>query len=238
MKNHTFLKSFVFVSLLVAGASFAEARETAYTVSPQSGIAPLSVTFENSLAPREGEYYQINFGDGTREEMNYCGTASEGCISGPGKNTHTYHTPGTYQATVSSSEWEGQSPLAVITVTASAALPEGSPESSFKVTPRTGIAPHTVTVSFPCTKYELNWGDGTNEEGDGMCPQSVRMEGPLAIIDLTHTYADPGTYTMTWSTDSGASRETTLITVGEEEQEANTSFFGKLFDFFLGIFGL
>ncbi len=127
--------------------------------------------------------YEWEFGDGTPP------------TGGPaaGKTVHTFAEPGTYTVSlkVSSDFGAYAPPPATVTV-----VPAGgslAPHAQFTVTSPPGAqqAAFDASSSTPGTcrtiaDYLWNWGDGTPPESDG--PQTPT---------LTHTYASPGSYTVT-----------------------------------------
>ena len=78
-----------------------------FSATPTSGAAPLTVTFFNmaTAGPMTADMYpKINYGDGTTENAARCvegGQETADTCTAPGKNIHTYASPGTYTATLS-----------------------------------------------------------------------------------------------------------------------------------------
>jgi len=72
-----------------------------FTATPTRGDAPLSVTFNTWLSGFRVNTisYTIDFGDGTSERAADCPAPADAC-TGPGQNTHTYASNGTYIATL------------------------------------------------------------------------------------------------------------------------------------------
>ena len=77
-----------------------------FSASPPSGGAPLTVTFSNmaTAGPMTADMYpKINYGDGTIENAARCVEGSQvvaDACTEPGKNVHTYVSPGTYTVTL------------------------------------------------------------------------------------------------------------------------------------------
>ncbi|MFZ2886432.1 MAG: PKD domain-containing protein [Minisyncoccia bacterium] len=71
------------------------------SANPSSGTAPLSVTFSHYVGGFRpaGISYVLDFGDGSSERATECSAPADAC-TGPGKNTHTYQSNGTYTATL------------------------------------------------------------------------------------------------------------------------------------------
>lgn len=72
-----------------------------FSASPQTGSAPLTVTFNTWLSGFRINTisYSIDYGDGSSERAADCLAPADACIS-PGQNTHTYTSNGTYTATL------------------------------------------------------------------------------------------------------------------------------------------
>ena len=145
------------------------APTTTFTAAPTTGTAPLDVTV---VATVDGATaWAWNFGDG-------------GTASGRTPPVHTYALPGPYTITLTASNANGQVVRTQgITVTSTAPVP---PVAAFTATPMTGIAPLNVTVTDNSGGAPTSW---AWEFGDG---QTSNLQNPPA-----HTYASPGTYTVT-----------------------------------------
>lgn len=140
-----------------------------FKIDGPSGYAPLSVDF-NDLSTDNPTSWKWSFGDG--------GTSSS---QNP---THVYTTPGKYtvKLTVSNSLGSDTKQMDnVINVTA----PPPGPVAGFSASPRNGYAPLTVrfydSSSGGPTSWTWNFGDG----------KSASDRNP------THTYTNPGRYTVT-----------------------------------------
>lgn len=146
----------------------------ALSVTPSSGIVPVSVTASTAGSAAPGGSIAsttIDFGDGT-----VVNTASA---------THTYATAGTYTVTATVTNNTGGTASATASVTAKPRVP---PLASISVTPASGTAPVTVTASTAAstdsdgtiTGSSIDFGDGTI------------MAGPTA----SHAYSKAGTFTV------------------------------------------
>ena len=82
------------------GGTGANTSTAAFSANPQSGIAPLAVQF-SSTAPQGGSIGSaVNFGDGTTGGLGFVPVCSS--CSARGIVLHTYTSPGTYTATLTS----------------------------------------------------------------------------------------------------------------------------------------
>jgi hypothetical protein len=95
------------------------------SASPISGMAPLKVTFTGYTNYRTG--YSLQYGDGSESDVSSCGETGPCSKSLPIEinQTHTYSSPGTYTATLSS---EGYPYRVTVTV-------DGPTTSSSNTTP-------------------------------------------------------------------------------------------------------
>ncbi len=159
------------------------------TVTPLTGIAPLTVTADASASTAvDGTIAStsIDFGDGT--------------VAGGATASHSYAGAGTYTVTASVTDSFGGVSRSSATVSVAANQP---PLARLSVTPSTGVAPVTVTAdtsasSDPDGKVvstSINFGDGTVVSG----------------VTASHTYSAAGTYTVTAivTDDRGASSSAT-----------------------------
>jgi PKD repeat protein len=179
--NHTYSQGGNFpITLVVTDNSGATASMTvrdtvigpptaSLTVSPTSGVVPLSVTADgsHSSGPRPIESYRFDFGDGT--------------ILGPWTSptaTHTYTRGGIWPVTLKVTDNAGGTASTTVSDTAIVA-----PVASLLMFPNTGVAPLQVTADAshssgtgPITSYRFDFGDGT-------------VVGPQTNATATHTYA-------------------------------------------------
>jgi PKD repeat protein len=157
----------------------------ALTVSPGSGLAPLQVSADASGSTDTDATpiatYAFDWGDGT---------AVIGPQSGP-TAPHTFASPGSYTVTVTVKDTAGLSSTATKPVTVN---PDLAPVPALTVTPNPVAVQLPVTADAsgskdtdgtPIATYTFDWGDGTPSTG------------PQAGSSAPHTYANPGTYSVT-----------------------------------------
>src|SRR5205823_6028194 len=167
------------------------------TVTPSSGVAPLSVTADASASSDP---------DGTI--ASYRNGVVEGAVPGPQSSptaTHTY-AAGTWTCRVVVTDNGGATGTASAIVTATA--PNQPPVARLTVTPSSGPAPLSVTADASASSdpdgtiasYRFDFGDGT-------------VVGPQSSPTATHTYA-AGTWTCrVVVTDNGGATGTASATV-------------------------
>ena len=167
------------------------APEAAFSAQPDSGDAPLTVTFSNQTT-----------GDVTSYEWDF---TSDGTVDSTDANPqHTYDDPGNYVATLRAFGPGGEtSTTATITVTA----PAVPPVVSFEAQPSSGTAPLSVTLTIltdPATYTAFTW-DFNN---DGVPDNTT--DNPA-----TATYNEPGDYTITLTLENNGvtASESQMITV-------------------------
>ncbi|MGA8723601.1 MAG: PKD domain-containing protein, partial [Acidimicrobiales bacterium] len=148
--------------------------------SPSTGTAPLATTFTLTTSDASGQpvSYDIAYGDGQ---------ATSGTIDSPYQPltmSHTYSSPGTYQAGATVSDASGTTgrTIAVVTATGTPSLAPSAGEN------QTAIVDTPVTLdgsasqpSGSISDYEWNFGDGSTGSG--------------AVV--SHSYGSSGTYTAT-----------------------------------------
>ncbi|MBI5669851.1 MAG: PKD domain-containing protein [Chloroflexi bacterium] len=139
----------------------------AFRTDKSSGDAPLAVQFINQ-STGQMQSFNWDFGDGT--------------TSTDANPAHTYNNPGTYTARLTVVGPGGQNTAQqIITVTQK----PNAPVAGFVATPTSGNAPLTVQFTNQSTgqitSYRWDFGDGTQSD----------TQNP------SHTYATPGTYTVT-----------------------------------------
>jgi len=152
-----------------------------------SGAAPLAVTFTCTVSGGNGtSSVQWDFGDGTAS------------IATPA--THTYLAPGTYRASCTATDADGDAETsAAVEVVV---RPDAVPQVSGTATPREGQVP--VEVSFAAAAVG---GDGTPtyhwDFGDGESAE---------VASTTHTYTTAGAYiaTVTATDEDGDSDSTSV----------------------------
>ncbi|MGY2893852.1 PKD domain-containing protein [Deinococcus sp. UYEF24] len=134
-----------------------------------------------------GYVYNVTWGDGSTEPITPTSDIAQ--------LTHTYAQPGSFTLQVMP---QGGTPVTT-TVTLTA------PNSALTVTPSSVQVRQTVTANLmtlvPALTYTLNWGDGAAETITG-----------TTTVQKTHTYARPGTYTVSLSA-TGTTPATVSVTV-------------------------
>ncbi|OPX66244.1 MAG: PKD domain protein [Methanoregulaceae archaeon PtaB.Bin056] len=154
---------------------------------PSSGDAPLEVEFDGYIP--WWYYYDEwvwDFGDGTTETKDYPWT------------THTYTNPGLYNVTLTVNSQYGSNTTTTIDCI-NVTQPSVPPVPNFEGTPLSGNAP--VNVAFTDTSTGIvtsRWWDF----GDGTTVWSNES------ADIEHTYAFPGTYTVSLTAGNAAGQET------------------------------
>ncbi len=160
----------------------------AFTMSTNSGAAPLAVTMTNTSTGLPTPTYLWDFGDGSATSTS----------ANPG---HTFATPGVYTVTLTATSSAGSS-----TTTRSATV-TGPPLASFAASATSGPAPLNIafTDSSSGTPAVTGW---SWNFGDGSAGSTSR--------NPTHVFASLGTYTITLTVTnaSGSTSTTRTITVG------------------------
>ena len=205
-------------------------RSGTFDASPRSGPAPLPVAFTYTPASDEIAQYYIEFGDGQAQVMEihqiYCIRAP--CIS-PSTASHTYDSPGTYTATVSRY-------IACLYSNPRCLIAQPPPLASVAITVRgsgtgapviSGISgPQSLTVNEIGTwkitasdpeneqlSYEIAWGDEWMKS-DRAAPLSSPDISIIQEVGLTHSYANPGSYTVRVTvSDTAGNRAQATISV-------------------------
>jgi len=157
-----------------------------FTAAPTTGVAPLTVQFTDTSTGGP-TMWSWNFGDGGTD-----------MVANP---SHTYTNPGTYSVTLTASSQTGGSSTKVregyITVS-----PSGGVVADFTAAPTTGVAPLTVqftdTSTGGPTMWSWNFGDG----------------GTDMVANPSHTYTNPGTYTITLTASSQTGGSSTKVRDG------------------------
>ncbi|MBL8158120.1 PKD domain-containing protein [bacterium] len=161
------------------------------TGSPTSGATPLTVNFTglvNSGAQCNSGPYRIDFGDGSSANI-----AVAGCSATNFSVPHTYTSSGTYVARL----YRGTPAVNVGSVSVNAGGSVSSSGGQFSVSGGINGNPLQARALFDinssCSRYDLDWGDGTAHavQAEGSCSSGVIGK------DLTHTYSGPGSYTIT-----------------------------------------
>lgn len=169
------------------------------SASPNSGTAPLSVTFTGIVTSADpgwcasGCSSDIDFGDGSSATVPL--PTSQNTFQNY-SITHTYGNGGSYTAALYKGLKSAGRGIAASTAVTVTGTPAGY--GPFSVTPNTSNA-LSITASFtipsPCTGYQLSWGDSTSDitqaDTSSSCSQSSTTQ------TFTHQYASAGTYSIT-----------------------------------------
>ncbi|MBI4032820.1 hypothetical protein HY374_03895 [Candidatus Berkelbacteria bacterium] len=181
------------------------------TIDPLTGTTPLTIsTTFGSSASSNGAKFAIRYNDGSTEESYVPGQTVK----------HTFTKAGTYTVEIINKDVTclaiGCDIAASTLVTVNDVSTEPPPTSgtTLSVTPTSGAAPLTVSVTVPRFgvsinfSHELDWGDGSTRESLGTGGKT-----------LTHTYASAGTYTVkllkNFFTTSTVSQATVTVTPPE-----------------------
>ncbi|PWR70621.1 hypothetical protein DK846_14620 [Methanospirillum lacunae] len=166
-----------------------------FVASPTNGSAPLTVQFTDKSTGNP-TMWNWDFGDGPIP-MNADVSCSGGACDNIANPTHTYREPGTYTVTLTASNQQGctdtiskQSFVVVV--------PACSIKADFVASPTNGSAPLTVQFTDKSTGNPTMW---NWDFGDGPIPMNADVScsggGCNNIANPTHTYLEPGTYTVT-----------------------------------------
>jgi PKD repeat protein len=165
----------------------------AFSGTPTSGTAPLTVTFTDASTNAPTSWLW-DFGDGS---------STNATVQNP---VHTYAAAGTYTVKLTATNSAGSNTAtqtSYITVSPSVI----APVAAFSGTPTSGTAPLTVTFTDASTNAPTSW---LWDFGDGSSTNAT-VQNPV------HTYASAGTYTVnltvTNSAGSNTVTQTSYITV-------------------------
>ena len=167
------------IEITAGAASSAECTNEGPSVQaaadPQTGNAPLTVSFTSSGSDPEGQtlVYSWDFGDGGRA----FGSSA----------THTYQQPGTYMAKVTVTDPDGSTGTAEVEIIVTEA-PNRPPTVRAAADPGSGEAPIDVRFSA----------EGSDPDGDSLSYEWDFGDGGQAFgAQATHRYSAPGDYTAT-----------------------------------------
>lgn len=161
------------------------------TGSPTSGPTPLTVNFTglvNSGAHCNSGPYRLDFGDSSSANI-----AVAGCSATNFQVPHTYSNSGTFVARL----YRGNPAVNVGSVSVNAGGSVSTSGGAFSVSGGINGNPLQARALFDlnssCSRYDLDWGDGTSHatQSEGSC------SGGAIGKDLTHTYSSAGSYTIT-----------------------------------------
>lgn len=182
----------------------------ALVATPSSGAAPLTVKFTTNVPAAN---YKMDFGDG---QYIWLDTANSSTTS------HTYTTNGTYKAQLQKTDDECAGleeaaleicQIGAITVVGSATVTVSGTSSVLSVSPASGNAPLTVTLTAKIAG--CNGGYFTFVYGDGQSSDAVPVPADKCneTISKTHTYASNGTYTAQVKDQAGNILGSATVTV-------------------------
>lgn len=220
---------------------------TTFSAYPTSGPAPLGVNFTASNTGNNSKY-SVDFGDGSSADMWPTPAVMTPCMQGyecpqsrPSQAvSHKYLAAGTYTATLNKTTkntctggpglscalWESKTEIIGTVTLTVAPMPVNA--GYLSVTPRSGDAPLTVTVTTTNLPQGAGLDFGDRKGGGGVaCGISVNQTtaagtstaqtaAPQMRCDFTgqtHTYTTPGTYIVSVSA-AGGTIDTVTITVG------------------------
>jgi len=173
-----------------------------------SGAAPLDVQFNGSTSTDSGSSltaWSLGFGDGSP-------SASGSGVPPLAGETHVYPSAGTYAATLSVTDAQGEVSQATAAVVVSAPT-SSAITASLGASQTSGTAPLSVALSpsasesGPATiqSWSLSFGDGSAAESG---------TGPVPDQAVDHSYASTGTYTATLTvTDSANTTATGTVRI-------------------------
>jgi PKD repeat protein len=141
----------------------------AFTLSPASGVRPLTVAFTDTSTGGPATTWAWTFGDGGTSALRH--------------PTHTYTSAGAYTVTLTVTGPGGSDPEVRPNAVVVAEQP---PVASFTLSPASGVRPLTVaftdtSTGGPATAWAWAFGDG----------------GTSTLRHSTHTYTSAGAYTVT-----------------------------------------
>ncbi|OGG57701.1 hypothetical protein A2765_06210 [Candidatus Kaiserbacteria bacterium RIFCSPHIGHO2_01_FULL_56_24] len=180
----------VSATVSVSQGNSASTVSDSFSGSPTSGASPLTVSFSglvNANAQCNAGPYSINFGDGQSASISIAG-----CTATNFSVPHTYSTSGTFTARL----YRGNPAVNVGGVSINAGGSVSTSGGSFSVSGGINGNPLAARALFDlsstCSRYDLDWGDGTAHasQAEGSCSASAVSK------DLTHTYPSAGAYTI------------------------------------------
>jgi len=160
------------------------------------GVAPLTVTFTATVPANEaaGSTYVVDFGDNS--------TVAVSATPGTYTLSHTYTQNGSYKAELVATNGSTETVLGKAKVFVGPIAAVKAPVLSKVVAPAYVKAGHQGTwkvgdrVASGSTTFSVAWGDGTASTGNASSTANMGV--------FTHTYANPGTYTPTFTATNAA----------------------------------
>ena len=163
-----------------------------FTATPESGIAPLTVSFDAS-----------NSSDPNGNDLTYSWDFGNGEISNNVTADVVYSLPGTYLVSLTVSDGTNTSSAATKTIV----VEDGNiaPSASFTASPSAGIAP--VIVSFDASA-------SSDENGDSLTYSWDFGDGQSASgVTVSHLYDTVGVYSVVLTVSDGSKQDTAERTV-------------------------
>lgn len=150
---------------------------------PQSGQAPLDVTFSPDVITRNTiERYDWDFeGDGTFERSETVGR----------NQNFTYRNAGVYEAMLRVTDNMGEQATDSVTITVGNALPV---ITIAEASPSTGGAPLVVNFAVAAMDSDGITTVELDSEGDGTFDHSQTVSGTTVNVDLQQAYEQPGIF--------------------------------------------
>lgn len=202
--GHTFGSPGTYILTLRSGAQQVQASVTVtgtggtssgdtLSASPTSGATPLTVAFNGLIntAQNCGGSYSIDFGDNQSTPLSI-----NGCAATSFSFNHVYNYGGNFIARL----YRGSTEIRSISISAGGSGGGGGSSAGggyFSVSPSGSGESYSVEADFElsssCTRYDLDWGDGTAHsiQSQGNC------SGGAITKQLNHTYTNAGNYTIT-----------------------------------------
>ncbi|GLU44904.1 PKD domain-containing protein [Allomuricauda sp. NBRC 101325] len=189
------------ITIIVSGTVNPQAPIAVIAATPESGDAPLEVTFTGSNSTDDVGVigYSWDFGDG--------GTST---LADP---IYVYATTGTYNAVLTVTDGDGLTDTATIAILVREPGTNLAPLAVISATPESGNGPLEVdftgsdsTDDLEVVSYAWDFGDGNSS----------------SEADPSHTFNDPGVYTVELTvTDADGLTDTETITIEVFEAEAD-----------------
>jgi|UPI0008355416 PKD repeat protein len=168
------------------------------TASPESGIAPLEVSF---------------IGSGSTDDVgivSYAWNFIDGGMAAEANPTYTFNAPGTYDVELTVTDGGGLTDTDIVTITV---LPNEAPVAMATADPDTGTAP--LQVAFT--------GSGSTDDVGVVSYAWDFIDGGTSTeTDPTYTFTTPGTYEVTLTvTDAGGLTSMDTVTIQVTEPGSN-----------------
>jgi parallel beta-helix repeat protein len=186
----------------------------ALSVHPDSGYAPLSVTFSMDANDPDGSLVSWSLDINNDGTVEYSGTGNPSSTQ-----PHTYNTPGIYTSRFTVIDNQGSTSTDTVTISAIEITENQAPMCSITASPTSGQTPLRVTFTMTGSDPDgsiSSWSLQTDSDGT---PDYTGSGNPPET--LQHTYTNTGTYTakLTVTDNQGATdSETRVITVSQVPQ--------------------